>query len=648
VEGEPEAQAAAATRARLGAAMRFASAGAWEFGLAEDRILWRVNIEGLLGLEPGSLPNELSAFLERVHPADRSALLDILDRARARSQAGEVGDAALGQYRVVWPDGSVRWLDARCAITERGTLEGVIVDVTDRHETEELARYRHEQLSAVLSASPDAILIVDRDARLDFASDATINLVGCPPEELVGRDLHDLIEDFVAGDEETAHTIAGELLAGAVEERSVQLRMRRPDGEPFVSEHHVRVTRDSAGDPDGFVDVVRDVTERLREEQELIEARDAAEAGERAKSRFLARTSHELRTPMNAVLGFAQLLDMEEELSPEARASVEHILRAGRHLLTLLDDVLDLSRVGSGEVHPYLAPVDVAGVVTDSVALVASRADERSIQVTTTASAAPVVAQADEQRLRQVLVNLLLNAVTYNHDGGHVGVSWHADDHTVHIDVRDTGYGVLEDDLERLFEPFDRLDAEARGLPGTGLGLALSRALVEAMGGRIDVVSTPGHGSTFSVTLRRAPSTSASATVPPVSVGTATRGRVAYIDDNPANLVLVRRSLTATDARGGLKLVRRELPELVLLDVNLPDAAGDEVLAELQRNPVTSAIPVVVLSSDPSPRVEQRLRRNGVTDFLTKPLDVPALLQAIDRAVPDAGAATGHGAAGGT
>lgn len=249
-----------------------------------------------------------------------------------------------------------------------------------------------------------------------------------------------------------------------------------------------------------------------------------------------------------------------------------------------------------------------------------------------------------------MLVNLLANAVTYNRDGGAVDIRWTVVDDDVRIDVRDTGLGIVKADLERLFMPFDRLDADERGIPGTGLGLSLSRSLVQAMGGRLDVASTPGRGSTFSVTLHLDASTEtatydAAAELPSAPI----RGRVVYIDDNAANLMLMRRGLarlqgvellTATDATGGLTLVRRELPDLVLLDVQLPDGRGEGLLAEMQRNPAISAIPVVVLSSDPSPRVEAELRRAGVAEYLQKPLDLPAALALIDRILPGGEAST--------
>lgn len=364
---------------RLADALAFAGAGAWEYDLATERILWRENVDTLFGIEPGASAPTLAPHVERMHPDDRPDFLACMDQARRLQQAGLSEHVEFDDFRVRHSDGSVRWLRTRASVTERGTLEGVVVDVTQRRLAQEDARERANHLDAVIRACPDAIVTVDRDGRISFASDAVKEILDRGPGELIGRDADELIDEFVPADTAPErHAVSAEILSGERTENYAERWLRRPDGELLLAELHTRAILDGPGALDGgYVTVVRDITHHLRAQEELIAARDAAEAGERAKSEFLARTSHELRTPMNAVLGFAQLIEMDEDLSADTRSSVEHILSAGRHLLVLLDDVLDLARVESGRLRTASEPVDVRQVVTASVDLIRARCRTR-------------------------------------------------------------------------------------------------------------------------------------------------------------------------------------------------------------------------------------------------------------------------------
>jgi len=385
--------------------------------------------------------------------------------------------------------------------------------------------------------------------------------------------------------------------------------------------------------------------ERRVEERthELSEATAEAGRANRAKSEFLSRMSHELRTPLNAILGFGQLLEMDA-LSERQAEGVGHILRAGRHLLGLINEVLDISRIEAGRLSLSLEPVPVRETVGQAMQLVQPTASALAVTVRVETIDERLHVLADRQRLQQVLLNLLSNAVKYNRPRGTVTIACEpAGDERVRISVTDTGPGIAAEKLERLFVPFDRLGAEATGVEGTGLGLALSKSLVAAMGGTMDVRSEPGTGSTFSVEVAVAPGPEAAGLAAVAAAGPlaapARPQTILYIEDNLSNLRLVesilsRRPgvtvLSAMQGRVGLDLARHHLPDLVLLDRHLPDIPGEEVFRLLAEDPRTRAIPVIMLSADAILTGVQRLLDAGVRAYLTKPLDVRRLLEVID------------------
>jgi signal transduction histidine kinase/CheY-like chemotaxis protein len=384
--------------------------------------------------------------------------------------------------------------------------------------------------------------------------------------------------------------------------------------------------------------------------RDLQAARAAADRANRAKSEFLSRMSHELRTPLNAILGFAQLMEMRE-LDAGQRESVQEINRGGRHLLALTNDVLDISRVETGRLSLSVEPVSVGEVLEESFSLIRSLAEARGIQVRAhRRDGSPEFVSADQQRLRQVLVNLLSNAVKYNRPEGSVDVTCETTAAgRARIVVADTGSGIDPELMGALFEPFARLGAERTSVEGTGLGLALSKRLVEAMGGALSADSVPGHGTRFVVELDRADSPVEREVVErlPDSTRPPSRGGcVLYIEDNRPNLRLLEMALadrpeieliTATTGEAGVELARARRPSLALVDINLPDIDGGEVLTRLRRDPATAAIPVVILSADATPRRIKELLAAGAQDYMTKPFDLSELFRAIDAALCDQG-----------
>jgi signal transduction histidine kinase/ActR/RegA family two-component response regulator len=375
-------------------------------------------------------------------------------------------------------------------------------------------------------------------------------------------------------------------------------------------------------------------------EQQHREAREAAEKASRAKSEFLSRMSHELRTPLNAILGFGQLLELDE-LSDRQRENVKYIMKGGGHLLELINEVLELARIESGQLALSPEPVPVVETVNDTIALVQPLAVAQGITLQADVSqvSADAHIHADRQRLKQVILNLLSNAIKYNRENGRVDVSViQTRPGRIRISVADTGIGINPEHLARVFEPFDRLGAESGEIEGTGLGLALSKRLIEAMQGSIAFESEPGHGTTFSLDLNTADLPGLGDLEPrlsmdedPVPGPEAAARRILYIEDNLSNVTLVERILElepglelmpAMQARLGLDLAREHHPELIMLDLHLPDMGGEEVLRRLKSDPETSHIPVVVLSADASKRQIGRLLDLGASDYLTKPLVV--------------------------
>jgi signal transduction histidine kinase/CheY-like chemotaxis protein len=385
----------------------------------------------------------------------------------------------------------------------------------------------------------------------------------------------------------------------------------------------------------------------VRRSTELITARDVAVTATQAKNAFLSSTSHELRTPLNAVLGFAQLLQLSD-LSHEDEDGVERIIAAGHHLLALINELIDIARIESGEFSLSVEPVAVQPVVEETGQLMAPLAADRSITINEPRPPPGLAVRADRQRLRQILVNLLSNAIKYNRIGGTVTITCQATGpDAVILTVADTGPGIRATDLDRIFDPFERLGAEQTAIEGTGIGLPLARAFAEAMHGNLIAASIPGEGTTFTITLPRspdlaqAPANDVRVPVPRIAPDDSAGAsiHVLYIEDNPANIEVVTRFLktrpsmrlqTVTSGAAGLESATREIPDLILLDLHLPGLHGDEVLRRLRANPATAGIPVAILSAEASPAIIHNLRARGVIAYLTKPLDLAELGQLLD------------------
>ncbi|MGZ4800124.1 MAG: PAS domain-containing hybrid sensor histidine kinase/response regulator [Acidimicrobiia bacterium] len=578
-----------------------------------------------------------SALGELIHPEDFVPTeLDLAELVPER-----IHD--LGRKRFVRPDGSTVWTGLTVTRFASGGGSHLVANVFDLTELV----FAEARLASVVEGLDDAVVSIDSSGRIAVANPAAQKLLGSLGAPLIGLDLGDVPWEVL---DET-----GEPLAPAERPELVALA----SGQPAFATTGLR-----GGDETRWVEVAahplvrsgeryvaatyKDVSERLRIEAALKDA----EAADRAKSEFLSRMSHELRTPLNSVLGFAQLLQIDE-LAAGQQEAVDQILRAGRHLLGLLDEVLDLERMQSGQFETRVTSVAITPVLQEAVELVQPLAVARGVAIDVRVGRdAPAHVLADEQRLRQVLLNLLTNGVKFNRPHGRVTVSCQAVNETMVIRVRDTGQGIAAGDVDHIFMPFERLDADRRGIEGAGVGLALAKRLTEAMGGAIGVESEPGVGSTFFLVLRTT-GPEAKVVDPPAPVSPEllpellrrtdpTRRRVLYIEDNAESRTLMERIAdlhggidltTAPTAGEGLERARAINPDAILLDLHLPDGSGDEVVESLKRDPATRDTPVIILTADATPQRRERLTASGAVAYLMKPVDLSELFAALEVAL---------------
>jgi signal transduction histidine kinase/CheY-like chemotaxis protein len=533
----------------------------------------------------------------------------------------------------------------------------------------------------LFEATPGPYLILDPDLVIVAVNDAYLAATMTRRDEIVGRKIFDVFPD---NPDDPGATGVSNLRASL--ERVVQHRapdtmavqkydIRRPEAEgggfevrywspmnlPVLDErrqlayviHRVedvtefmRLKEQEAVTTELQARTERMEAEIVRRSHELQEVNQQLRVASEAKNEFLSRMSHELRTPLTAIMGFSELFGLVE-LDQKQRNWAAMIHRAGEHLLDLVNEVLDLSRIESGQLSISAEPLVLQPLIDGAIELVQPLANGHGVVIRPPRmQATSAYVLADSQRLKQVLINLLSNAIKYNRAGGEVRLTAApVPGNRVRIEVEDTGAGIDEESLAKLFVPFERLEAASRGIDGTGLGLALSRSLVGAMAGSMGVSSTPGTGSTFWLELERAEPAAvamAAANEPPVLVERTYDGerRLLYIEDTVANVHLVEevlaarpsvRLLPAMMGQLGLELAREHLPHLILLDLHLPDVGGEDVLAQLQASDRTRDIPVVVLSADATKRQLEPLLAGGARDYLTKPIGVRKLLEVLDR-----------------
>jgi PAS domain S-box-containing protein len=559
-----------------------------------------------------------------------------------------VGMVGLANRPGGYDDGMVEFMQPLFASV--AAIIGAVRMDAARREAESALRASEERLRSTFEMAAVGIAHLAPDGRFLRVNQRLCEILGYQRHQLMRLRYHDVT---LPGDVESHDQHASRLLAGEASRYMLEERYRHANGAVLWVSLTVALVRDAAGAPDYFISVIEDITARKQTQAALLAAQ-AAERANAAKTEFLSRMSHELRTPLNAVLGFSQLLQMDSShpMSADQRAKLQHIESAGTHLLAMINDVLDLSRIESGGMPLTAETVALKIAVPEAVALVAPAARESGVQIELDPPAPGESAghhvQADHLRLRQVMVNLLSNAIKYNRAHGRVTVRWSAapDGENVRLEVQDTGQGLNVEQRAHLFEPFNRLGAERSSIEGTGIGLVVTQRLVQLMGGTIEVDSQPGIGSCFTVTLPAAPSDGVSiaslgdnAATRDAARVTGARRTVLYAEDNPMNVELVRevmrlrqdcRLLVARSGREAVQLAQRERPDLLLLDMHLGDMTGLDVASRLAKDPALAHLPLVALSADAMPAPIAAADRAGFRAYLTKPLDVAAFLHCID------------------
>ncbi len=528
---------------------------------------------------------------------------------------------------------------SRLELDGRELYVGIARDLTQILLTEELLRSRRQILDAIFEASPDAVKVIDNGLETTESNPASAEMLGLSE----GEDRRINLLKTVHPEDRDAVAVALRSLISSQTTGAISLRFRasHSDGRWVPIEARAKTLRDEGHNAVGAVLVERDISQALEARAALEAAKDEAERANREKSEFLSRISHELRTPLNSILGFAQLLRMDE-LDPDQRESVNHIYRAGKHLLDLINEVLDISRIEAGTISVSLEPVSLEELAQECISLVMPEARERGIEIITPKEL-DLYVRADKQRMKQILLNLLSNAVKFNSDNGSVTFYCQERDQSLRIAVTDTGPGINPALRQRLFTPFDRLGAESRGVEGTGLGLALSQKLAEVMGGSLGFESTVGKGSTFYVDMPRlvSPQQKTEPSIPYEQLKSeSASGTILYIEDNLANLALIEhflrrrpeiRLITALQGSIGLELAAQHQPDLIMLDVHLPDMNGFDVLQRLRTAQQSAHIPVAILSADATKTQMNHFLSAGAIEYLTKPLELDRLLSLIDR-----------------
>lgn len=615
---------------------------------ASDGLFTLFDLDPALAQDPDAL---FLALVQRVHPDHRS----MIQRWEVAAAAG--APVLSGDFQIVCANGEERWIAMQLGIQLNDDGHriwyGMLQDVTVRQKMAQRLVERDVLLKSLGRNLPGVLFKVwvspQGEPQLQYVSAQVKQLYELPDSTQPGdwqRHYERIHPDDVAG--------VRQLMTGQGLDTS----------KPISYEYRVQLPskglRWLAGqvmpmpEADGSVSwygYTSDVTEQKLYADAVISA-EAAERANRAKSEFLSRMSHELRTPLNAVIGFAQLLQMDRstEFGETQRGHVRLIEKAGQHLLAVLGDVLDLSRIEAGSLPLNITAQDSAHVVDDALHLVSDLARRHRITLHTEGMVPHLAVRADRVRLRQVLVNLLVNAIKYNRPGGQVALSSWRDGGRIMLEVRDSGIGMDPTQLAHLFEPFNRLGAERTGIEGTGIGLVIVQRLVTLMQGQIEAHSVPGQGSCFRIWLPAASETPADSVAMPLddtpttpSTDTPMTATILYAEDNEVNVLLVQEVIrmrpqwqlqVGRNGAQALALAQAQPPDLMLVDMHLGDMSGFDLADALDRDGRLRAVPRVALSADAMPDRIHAAEARGFKAYLTKPLDVMALLRCLDECLP--------------
>ncbi len=620
------------TVARFNEAEAATGRGTWEWDILHDKAVWSESMYLLFGVHPSTFVNNNENFLAMILPEDHAAL------AKAMGDALASPGPFLQQYRLRRPDGSIRHIrgEGDCIVEADGKVTRMFGSVQD--VTERVAQER--RFEGLLEGAPDAIVIANDKGAITIVNSQVEKLFGYARGDLIGQPIELLVPEAAR----TRHV--GHRTHYAAERHArpmgagMELKGRRKDGVEIP----VEVSLSPVQTPEGLLVVssIRDVTERRKAQSALRDAKEAAERAAQAKADFLANMSHEIRTPLNAVLGMAQLL-MGARLDEHAQDLVRVIHTSGEHLLTVINDILDLSKMESGNLELAQAPLDPLGLARDTVRMISPRAAERGLEVVLDPAGDPQPFVGDAGRLRQVLLNLLSNAVKFT-DQGRVFVRVRGvrrADGTVRTTfaVEDSGIGIPAERLGQLFQPFRQLDASnTRAHGGTGLGLAISQRLVGLMGGQITVESAVGKGSTFTFTVD-APSATLPAVAQPAlgAVPPARNLRILLAEDNPVNRKVALammdrlgyRADIVANGQEAVEAVQAKPYDVVLMDVQMPVLDGLEATRRIHAQKGAQSPFIVAMTAGALPGDKEKCLAAGMDYYIAKPIRLEALSEVL-------------------
>jgi PAS domain S-box-containing protein len=550
-------------------------------------------------------------------------------------------------------DGSECIIADSCApIRDReGEVVGAVLvfrDVTKDYGVQQALRDQQFYTRSLIESNIDAMMTTDASGIITDVNKQTETLTGYTRDELINAPFRNYFTEPDIAEFAIKQTLRDNKIT------DYELTVRSRNGKEIVVSYNASTFYDRLGNLQGVFAAARDVTERKRLDKmlhlkntELEKAKSVAEQANLAKSVFLSSMSHELRTPLNAILGFAQLLEAGLPKPTDIQVVRLHqIIKAGWYLLDLINEILDLTVIESGKLSLSREPVSMAEVMRECQAMTESQAHKRGVRMNFVPFDTAWFANADRTRVKQVLINLLSNAIKYNRENGTVEVKCTCTTERLLISIKDSGVGLAPEKLLQLFQPFNRLGQEYGSEEGTGIGLVVTKQLVELMGGKISVVSSIGVGSEFCIELIRdiTPQLATGNTLPTerAQQDIGSLRTLLYVEDNPANLMLVEqiieghplmRMLSAHDGNTGIRLALEQLPDIVLMDINLPGISGMEAMKILRKNASTAHIPIVALSANAMLRDIEKGLEAGFFRYLTKPIKINEFMNALDDAL---------------
>ncbi|MGD8177405.1 PAS domain-containing hybrid sensor histidine kinase/response regulator [Marinimicrobium sp. ARAG 43.8] len=631
--------------------------GFWEWDLSAHSIDWSGGFWESLGYgeEDMARVSDAHQLPDFIHPEDREIMLGAV-REHLRSS-----EPLNTSYRILTKNNDYVWTQVRANSIrdEYGRvvyISGVNFDITELKNVEAALRESESRQKRIIQASNDGIWewYADRQG-FHFSNRCWEHAGYHEKDDVVMRGQNRLSvwrshihpQDLPKFDQTLADHMAGRAPF------DIEYRIFGKDGDIRWIRARGRASFDAEGRPVRMSGTNMDITDIKRAEERVVQAKETAEKANQAKSDFLSSMSHELRTPLNAILGYAQLFQYDHNLTVSQVDNAREIRKAGEHLLRLINDVLDLAKIESGRMTFSLEPVLVSRVVAECFTLIQPPADASGIRLQVSMNQLEsTYVVADNTRLKQALLNLISNAVKYNQVGGDVDVTLiKLDDKWLRISVSDTGQGIPEDRQHEVFQPFNRLSAEYSKIEGSGVGLVITKQLVEMMGGKLAFESREGEGTEFWMDLPLSTEWNQDLVSPPSEEPEAFNQepealvldqprRILYVEDNPSNIRLMQQVVSrypklslevAEEAFLGIYKARSELPDVIILDINLPGMDGYEALSVLKRDPVTAKIPVIGLSANAMPYDVERGKNAGFFDYLTKPVEINHLVLTLKR-----------------